>query len=595
MIHSFLRLLQVYRKTLGRRIYLLAALMPFAAISESIGIALFLPLLGKLTGREPEIEASSSAIAKIFEKLPLPSSITPLLILISLIFVLKGILKFSIQALSGHFESNLGYLLRTDALNGWSNMNNTAFNKRNTGHYVSVFEAQITRFVHTFIVSTKIMTQLTTLTAFIICAALMDWKFAALAVTFGGGVMALMNNLNHFIRKFSRKFARGQMAMSKHLIHLLQSLKYLMATNQTGVICRKVMDSCKELKKSSFRIYLTKGFTESIREPISIFLILTLIGVQVLVFQQPFEQTLVSLLLLDRVTKTLLALQSSAQTLSELSGSVEAVNKEINYANLNSELMGAEKMGPFSIGVEFQNVTFAYDGTEGNVLNDVSIAIPKNKTVALVGQSGAGKSTAAIMLPLLIRPKKGKVLIDGLDSASLDLRDWRSQIGYVSQDLVVFDDTIAANICFDKEAFDNDPKIRTRVIHAAKQAFADQFIDDLPETFDTVVGDRGLRLSGGQKQRLFIARELYRNPTILILDEATSALDGGSERAIQTSIEALHGKITVIVIAHRLATIKNVDRIYVMEKGKVIENGSYQQLIAKKHSTFRQMIKLQKL
>lgn len=595
MIHSFVKLLKVYRKTLGRGIFFLAALMPFAAISESIGIALFLPLLGKLTGRSSQIEDGSSSMVEIFERLPIPDSITSLLLLIAFTFLLKGLLKFNIHVLTGHFESNLGYLLRMNALNGWAVMDNSAFNKRNTGHYVSVFEAQITRFVHTFIVSSKILTQLTTLIAFVICSALMDWRFAALAVILGGTMMGLMNHLNRYIHKTSKKFTKGQMIMSKHLIHLLQSLKYLMATNQTAVISRYVMDSCKKLKKSAFKIYVTKGFTESIREPISILLILTLIGIQVLVFRQPFEQTLVSLLLLDRVTKNLLMLQSSTQTLSELAGSVEAVNNEIEYAQKNSEIMGKQRIEAFSNQVEFKNVSFAYSEARENILKNVNITIPKNTTIAIVGQSGAGKSTLAVMLPLLLRPNKGKVLIDGIDSTNLDLTNWRSQLGYVSQELVVFDDTIAANICLDKESFQKDPKVRTRVMHAAKQAFANHFIEDLPEKYDTMVGDRGLRLSGGQKQRIFIARELYRNPTLLILDEATSALDGGSERAIQTSIEALHGQITVVIIAHRLATIKNVDRIYVLEKGKVIEQGSYQELVAKKDSKFEQMIKLQSL
>jgi ABC-type multidrug transport system fused ATPase/permease subunit len=595
MLKSFLNLLKVYKNTLGPGILLLAALMPFAALSESLGIALFLPLLDKLIGSEEAVSDGSSTMAKIFEKLPLPDSIPSLLVLIGLAFILKGLLKFSIHVLGGHFETNLGYLLRMNILNGWSKMDNSAFNKRNTGHYVSVFEAQITRFVHTFIVSTKILAQVATLIAFVLCAALIDWRFAALAVSLGGGVMLLMNTLNTSIHKSSRKFASGQMIMSKHLIHLLQSLKYLMATNQTGVISRLVMESCQKLRTSAFRIYVAKGFTESIREPISVFLVLGLIGIQVIVFRQPFEQTLVSLLLLDRVTKTLLVLQSSIQTLAELAGSVEAVQNEIKYAKNHPEIRGELTVGTFTDGIEFKNVSFAYQGSKDYVLKNVNISIKKNTTVALVGQSGAGKSTVAVMLPLLLRAGSGKLLIDGKDSTDLDPLEWRSRLGYVSQELVVFDDTIASNICLDSRGFKNDPSVRERVFLAAKQAIAEEFIDELPDGYDTIVGDRGLRLSGGQKQRLFIARELFRTPTVLILDEATSALDGESERAIQSSIEALHGKITVLVIAHRLATIKNVDHVYVMEHGKVIEEGPYDELVSRPNSKFEQMIKLQTL
>ena len=238
---------------------------------------------------------------------------------------------------------------------------------------------------------------------------------------------------------------------------------------------------------------------------------------------------------------------------------------------------------------------FRYDDSDENILKSVNIQIPVNKMIAFVGESGAGKSTLIDTLTLLLKPQNGNIYIDGIDSSEIKVSSWRSQIGYVSQETVVFDDTVANNICLWKGDYENDPDVRDRVEKAAQRAYADEFIQNMSLGYQTVVGDRGVRLSGGQRQRLFIARELYKNPNLLILDEATSSLDTESERYIQKSIDALKGSMTVVIIAHRLSTIKNSDLIYVLEKGQIIESGTYNELSLNSESRFAQMVAIQSL
>ena len=199
------------------------------------------------------------------------------------------------------------------------------------------------------------------------------------------------------------------------------------------------------------------------------------------------------------------------------------------------------------------------------------------------------------ILTLLLTPTTGKILVDGVDSRDIDLPSWRRQIGYVAQDSVIFDDTVGNNICLWRDDYAGNLEAARMVAEAAEQACASGFIDEMPKGYDTIVGDRGIRLSGGQKQRISLARELYKKPKLLILDEATSSLDSESEKYIQNSIDALKGNMTVIIIAHRLSTIKNVDYIYVIEKGKIIENGTYDKLIKIDDGKFSKMIKMQKL
>jgi subfamily B ATP-binding cassette protein MsbA len=223
--------------------------------------------------------------------------------------------------------------------------------------------------------------------------------------------------------------------------------------------------------------------------------------------------------------------------------------------------------------IVFEDVTFEYD-SDVPVLHDVSLRIGKGEVVALVGPSGAGKSTLADMLARFHDPDRGRVLIDGVDLRDVLIDDLRALLGIVTQETILFHDTIEANIAYADPSPD-----RERVVAAAKAANAHEFIERAPEGYETVLGDRGLRVSGGERQRLSIARAIYRNPQILIFDEATSSLDSESEAKVQEAIDRLMEGRTAVVIAHRLSTVRHADRIVVLDRGRVIETGTHAELI----------------
>lgn len=237
----------------------------------------------------------------------------------------------------------------------------------------------------------------------------------------------------------------------------------------------------------------------------------------------------------------------------------------------------AKEKQAFENEIRLDQVHFAYpDAPEREVLKGVSFSIPKGRSLALVGASGAGKSSLVSLLPRIFDVTAGKIEIDGRDIRDLKVGDLRSLISIVSQDVFLFNDTVAENIrCGRLDA--TDEEIRA----AAREAFAHDFIEKFPDKYDSIIGDRGQKLSGGERQRLSIARAFLRNSPILILDEATSALDNTSERAVQAALEKLMQNKTTILIAHRLSTIRHADRILVMREGKIVEDGTHEQLLSK--------------
>jgi subfamily B ATP-binding cassette protein MsbA len=234
---------------------------------------------------------------------------------------------------------------------------------------------------------------------------------------------------------------------------------------------------------------------------------------------------------------------------------------------------GTESVREFSEAVTFDHVTFSY-GDEP-VLRDVCLTIPKGKTVAVVGPSGAGKSTMADLLPRFYDVEEGAIRIDGTDIRNLTMKSLVSLMGIVTQESILFNDTVFNNIAFGQEGVS-----RQAVEEAARVAHADEFIRALPEGYDTNIGDRGTRLSGGQRQRIAIARAVLKNPPILILDEATSALDTENERLVQDALSRLMESRTSLVIAHRLSTIRHADEIYVVQDGRIVEHGKHEDLVA---------------
>ncbi len=250
--------------------------------------------------------------------------------------------------------------------------------------------------------------------------------------------------------------------------------------------------------------------------------------------------------------------------------------------------VGNVEVIPFHHSIKLRSISFSYPNIEVPVIDDFSIDIDCNTTIGLVGATGCGKTTIVDIFLGLLSPQSGNISVDGTDINKENLAAWQKNLGYVPQSIYLSDDTIERNIAF---AIPDNEIDRERVVQAAKMAEMADFIDSLPGGYETDVGERGVRLSGGQRQRIGIARALYHNPKVLILDEATSALDGITENVIMDAIHNLSGKKTVIIVAHRLATLKECDIVHIIDKGKITHSGTYHELIAK-NAHFRKMAQI---
>jgi len=235
---------------------------------------------------------------------------------------------------------------------------------------------------------------------------------------------------------------------------------------------------------------------------------------------------------------------------------------------------GAQELAGFRDKITFKNIWFNYASHE--VLREINLEVKKGQTLAVVGPSGTGKTTLVDLMPRFYDPKQGAILIDGEDIKGVTLKSLREMIGIVTQETFLFNDTIRANIAYGKLDAAQD-----EIERAALQAHAHDFIKHLPMGYDTIIGDRGMKLSGGERQRIAIARALLKNPPILILDEATSQLDSESERLVQEALDRLIQGRTVFIVAHRLSTVKNASTIIVLDKGRIVEQGTHNELISR--------------
>jgi len=599
-INDIFKYLNTFRIYVGRKMYLIFLFTFFAALSEAVGLVMLLPLFERLgldsNGSKQELRINSEEISpavkyshEFLEYLNIDTSATSIVAFIIVIFLIKGFFTFVALGFNAFLRGKLLGFIKNQLFTKYSHMKYSYYTNKDTGYLINMVNEQISLMIQSFFFISQLVAQIINFIVYLFFAFLIAWKFGLMALMGSIFILIGFRSLNTYVRKLSRKISKEEGRLSKLLIQVLQSYKYLSATGQVGKVGVTVNQSIDKLANYQKLTGMASSFTHAIREPIMVIFIMLVILFQIIVLQQSITPILVSILLLYRGLNSALGMQSFWQKTLESIGSVELIHHEFTEQNKNQEVNGVKKIGRLKRNIIFKNVCFKYKGSNKDTLKNINLEIPVLSSTAFIGESGSGKSTLLDMITILSRPARGKILIDNILSENIELSSWRQHIGYVSQESVMFDDTIAGNICLGENMNTNG------IMEAARQANIDKFIESLPDAYQTMVGDRGVKLSGGQRQRLFIARELYRKPSLLILDEATSALDSESESSVQKSIDKLKGEVTLIIVAHRISTIRNVDCINVLNNGEIIEKGSFIELKNNKKSKLNRLIKIQNL
>lgn len=373
----------------------------------------------------------------------------------------------------------------------------------------------------------------------------------------------------------------------------LGGLKVIKAFSSENFVHKKFKDVNQNFYRLSNRVYRKNDLASPLSEILVSFIMMVILyigGSMVLNREGNMDGSIfiTYIAIFSQLVPPVKQLTTSYYNVQKGLASADRMNKILDAEIQLQEPTKPEAFNSFEHKIEFRDVSFAYTkGDEGYVLKNISVEIPKGTTLALVGQSGSGKTTMADMIPRFYDPTEGAVLLDGVDIRQLRSSDLRAQLGIVSQEPILFNDTIANNIAFGLEHVSAE-----KITEAAKIANAHEFIVELPEGYQTNIGDRGMKLSGGQRQRISIARAILKNPPILILDEATSALDTESERLVQDALTRLMQNRTTIIIAHRLSTIQYAGQILVLHKGEIVERGNHSELL-QKDGYYRKYVNLQ--
>ncbi|XDD50673.1 ABC transporter ATP-binding protein [Leptospira sp. WS92.C1] len=405
----------------------------------------------------------------------------------------------------------------------------------------------------------------------------LSWKMFLAVFIIVPLVMGPVSAFADKIRRATRNQQERLSSLNGHLQEVISGIRVIRAFSMETVEAKRFWDLNQDLSDKTFKGHFYHQIGPSLTELFSSIVAVIFLSFGAYLMEDGtfsrgmFMAFFLTLIFLMRPFKQMSMLSNSVQSAISAGERVfELLDQETDVKNP----VHPKFLKKLEKGIRLNNVTFSYPGAKNPAIREINLYIPKGETIALVGTSGAGKSTLVDLIPRLIDPQEGRILIDDIDIRELDLGNLRKKIGIVAQQVFLFNGTIRENICYGNQNVTDE-----QLYAACEQAFAMEFILSFEEGFETVVGERGVMLSGGQRQRIAIARALLLDPEILILDEATSALDTESERLVQEALESLYKNRTVIIIAHRLSTVQIANRIFAMEEGIIVESGTHSELM----------------
>lgn len=575
--------IKLFYDLVGPKLFVLAAVMQAAAIIEGFGISLMLPII---QGDQENDSRLSSIIDWGFDLVSVSPTLTNTLIALVVFFTLRSALLIGQSWYQSKILSRNLTNMRVEFIDTLAGAEHDYLNSQDPGVLSNVMSGEILRVNFALSQLLALMIAMTTSIVYIGIALLI-----APVVTIFLGVLvlpvaAIMLYLNRVTTKASLELTDGSNRQQSFLLEVLRNMKYLKATGRTKPVVKRVMGEANRVGEAFRKLTFLQGATSAGLEPIIVLVLAFVIYFFTEVRGADILEILFLLFVFRTAAVNMVATQPAYRKFIAATGSMQVYNDLRNNIEAHREPDTSSKPMPvIGSGFKLQNVTYRYPRQESPAINDVSAMVPANSTIAFVGPSGSGKTTAANIIASLLTPTTGDVLVGDMRYSEINLNQFRHMVGYVTQESVVFNATLEDNISLWAGNVDSN-----KLAEVISKTGLDRITR--ADGYGNKLGDAGAALSGGERQRLSIARELYWDSELLILDEATSSIDSLLEKQIDEIIDSQRGSKTIIVIAHRLATVRNADTIFVFDNGKIVETGTFDELV-ESGGLFSGMAKLQ--
>lgn len=581
--------LAYFYSILRSRLLVVVLLSILVGLLDSLGLTMFLPLLQLAEGGNAVDLGNLSFITEGLERMGISLTVSKALMFLVLIFLFKGFVVYRASVYKIFTQQRLTKQVRMSIVDLMPLFAYNQFVKTDIGKIQNIFLGEIGRLSNTYTNYVSMMQGLVMIVVYMLFSFVVDWQFALL-VCIGGIVSNLVfNRINKLTKEKSKNISKVGNAFSNVLIQYVYNFKYLKATGKVLAYREKVEKSIDHVQYESLQMGMLNSKVSAFREPLLILIVVLVIFVQITFFDARIAAIMISLLFFYRALTSVVNVQNSYNNALANQGAIDNIKSFLSELKRYAEKVGTKPFEGLKKSIEIKDVVFKYGDT--TILNAINLTIPKNTTIAFVGESGSGKTTLVNTLIKLLNVDSGEIIIDGVNINEYNQFTYQKKVGYISQEATIFNDTVFNNITFWAAPTEEN---HLRFIEALKRASIFEFVQELKLKEHTLLGNNGVNLSGGQRQRISIARELFKEVDILILDEATSALDSETESEIQQNIDQLKGKYTVLIIAHRLATIKNADTICLMDKGIITAQGNFTEL-TERSERFKRMVELQEI
>jgi ABC-type multidrug transport system fused ATPase/permease subunit len=584
-----LQYFKIFYSYTGFKLILFIILVLFTTLIDGLGLAMTLPIL-EFGSETAEKSTFTMYVYKVINLMGIKLSIISLVSFIVFIFLIKAIFKFAQEATGSLILYNLQYKLRIDLIDLYRKMKYPFFINTEIGYFTNIITTEISTTMSAFRKYITMIAKMIMISAYLFYSFMFSWEVSLMSILSLVVIYFFFRPLSLKVRKISEILVKSNTSLQNSFIQFILNYKYLKATSNFKNPTKKIAYEVAFQRKKGFLLVLLEKITPVSLELIAMIMFALSVIFLTIIQEKTVASIMVTMLFLYKTMLRLPEFQSSFQAFMAQTGSVDIVEHARRDLELNEEINEGEDINMLSSQIKLSNADFLFGKTQ--ILSDINIIIPKNSSIGIVGRSGSGKTTLLDIITGLLTLQSGAIEIDNINYNSINKYKLRQLFGYITQEPIIFNDTIFNNITL-WSSNENETDVKSRVEEICELTNCSNFINDTTDGFNTVVGDRGIKLSGGQCQRISIARELFRDPEVIIFDEATSALDSHGEEIIQNSIENMIGLKTLIIIAHRLSTVRKCDHIYVLENGKIVQDGKWSELLKDSNSIFSKMCKLQ--